>query len=101
MLTTEQVKQIAEYMGLEVESDQTNKLWVDYLYRHTKWSPFDPASDDMDCMRVFKALVDTGHDFEFKIEDAYHIFKYGSWIASGETLNLAICLAYIAVMESK
>ena len=106
MLTTEQVKNIAEYIWASVPNEVCEAH--SHVIVETKLGTFDfdPAGDDSDSMMVFKALVDEckKRDFLISIEDGkLFVEKIGDndWVFVEDFNNESICLAYLAVMESK
>ena len=110
MLTTEQVKKIAEYMGVKTEivggklltlSDKGFSLGFDAQYG----VEFSPCEDDIN-HQVFKALVDECKKRKLKIiiEDGEIFINKivgEPFFYSPKFNNEPICLAYLAVMESK
>lgn len=112
MLTTEQVKQIAEYMWPDSKVT-IEKQWPDFPVRiyhgGSSESLFDPNTDS-DNHKVFKALVDECNKRDIEITIRWRhitITKiYGhrdesSVLFQDEFINESICLAYLKVMESK
>jgi len=98
MLTTEQVKKIAEYMGY------TNKDLA-MMECGPSGSTWHPSENDEDNHIVFKALVDECKHQKIIFIDSVKGKKleFGPLYietANGE-LNENICLAFLSKMESK
>ena len=107
MLTTEQVKKIAKYMEL-IPTD-----YIDYSFwilndNGGKSHVFNPRNDT-DNHKVFKALVDECKKREWQIIITVKGFSVEDvrgpigleYYGNKEFNNESICLAYLAVMESK
>jgi len=108
MLSAEQVKKIAEYIGLEVVSEFDGKVFVPAMYAHSEL--FNPIKNDDWNHKVFKALADEcekKHIFIRIIGGGLELFSMDSTCAktyfhvSEDFNNENICLAYLAVMDTK
>ena len=112
MLTTEQVKKIAEYLY-----PLSNK-WFGGLPDNEQFDAFfdsigarnlNPEKDDADSMKVFSALVDECKKQRLRLNPvgglcAWKVLRSGerkTIFFNDEFNNKSICLAYLAVMESK
>jgi hypothetical protein len=116
MLSSEQVKKIAEGVGLEFARFDQDSVRV---RRKAKASDsligkafdyvgtFDPENNNGDAMQVFKALVDECKDSNFELDMSHgRICIENHYDADGEIgifsedfNNESICLAYLAVKE--
>jgi len=111
MLTTEQVKKIAEHIWKSVPHEVFEEHGYVIVETNLGTFDFDPIDDDTDAMMVFKALVDECKERGLEIEITLGIINIGPWcgvdhkilnvLYKGEFNNENICLAYLAVMESK
>ena len=99
------IKKVAEYLWQGVP----NKVYeyAGEICVETKLGTFDfmPQEDGCDTMQVFKALVDECKDQKIILIDSVigKKLEFGPlYIETGNgKLNENICLAYLAVMESK
>ena len=115
MLTTEQVKEIAEYVGLEFKCVDRTGVRVrcygfDLLNNKFNYTRlFNPKSNGAYAMLVFKALVDECKKQGVRLNSvgglcAWKVLRSGerkTIFFNDEFNNESICLAYLAVMESK
>ena len=106
MLSIDQVKQIAEYMGLPCKIDDEYGVIANFVDRVGIYNPV--KSDELSC-QVFKALVDECKKRGFRIEiEGGKIIIYRPCNGNGmssifnicEFNNESICLAFLKVMES-
>ena len=105
MLTTEQGKKIAEYLGIEVQLLGSHWFSTDLEGRIHK---FDPVEVNSINHVAFKELVGEckKEDINIAIEEGVILLaalRLNSVfpVFTGEFNNESICHAYIAVMESK
>ena len=112
MLTTEQVKKIAEYLGIEFKFvDRTGvrvrRYGFDLLNNKFDYTGlFNPEKDDADAMMVFKALRDECNNSNYRIVILNGIsidFENNHGVVedlffADEFNNENVCLAYLAVM---
>ena len=103
MLTTEQVKKIAEHMPFEIKPKYDYKLLHYYDADTDRFTLFKPL-EDRDNHKVFKSLVDECKKRKLKIiiEDGEIFINKivgEPFFYSPKFNNENICLAYLAVME--
>ncbi len=109
MLTTEQVKKIAEYIWDGVPHTVHEDSGEVCVETGLGTFDFDPKEDDYDSMQVFKALVDECKnrdaviDIDRGIIEVYILNEgpVSDSLFKDDFNNESICLAYLAVMESK
>jgi len=101
------IKKVAEHIWKSV----THEVYEgpNHVIVETKLGTFDfdPVGDDADAMMVFKALIDECKNKKIVIGCAKGFLTVTDYdlssdsIFAGEFNNENICLAYLAVMESK
>ena len=103
-LTTAEIKQIAEYIGLHYMVLEQLEGEIVVNDAPNTFKVFDPEGNDSDNHKVFKALVDEckKRNCRMEFEEGWFYIYHPSFKGfEGEFNNESVCLAYLAVMKGK
>lgn len=112
MLNQDQLQKIAEYMGYEERivhlTGNSSMTVTDFPDGGFITKKVDFLTDEYN-HKVFKALLDECKKRDWAVDVGQGILTVGPWnetfgiveVFEGEFNNEAICLAYLAVMDSK